>query len=73
VKLEEFIGSLKPAQSAPRRWLAERPELLAQVEAGMLRGFPITAIHRWLKQEHGFPYGDGSLRRHCERLREGER
>jgi hypothetical protein len=51
------------------RWLEARPEVKAQIDGGITRHYPMLTMHRWLRDEHGYPYGATSLRTYCDRVR----
>lgn len=55
--LDDFLKRHPPRERGTRKWLLDRPELLAEVLRAHKDGVSMVLIHRYLVEEHGLEIG----------------
>lgn len=59
MSLADYLARHPAKIRGARKWLYDRPEVLAEVLEAERRGVPTTAIHGYLVDEHGLSIGYG--------------
>ena len=55
--LVDYLARHPPQMRGARKWLYDRPDVLAEVLAAFERSVPTVAIHGYLREEHGLTIG----------------
>lgn len=60
--LDAFVATRPPRSSPATRWWGERPALAARVQRAVQeQKYDRSVVWRWLKAEHAYPFGQGTL------------
>ena len=58
MRLLDFAAELgSPADGKTAPWFAAHPEVRAEVLEGIRAGASRRVVHKWLRAEHGVPFG----------------